>query len=86
VRLNCRSRHILKLIAFVCNRANDGLTEKEISAYVGHPPDEFDMELVSFCIEFALENKWIVKPDNCDRYFMTESGREFLSSQLGDSL
>jgi len=82
VRLNCRSRHILRLIAFVCNRANDGLTEKEISTYVGHPPDEFDMELVSFCIEFALENKWIVKPDNCDRDFMTE----FLSSQLGDSL
>lgn len=34
------------------------------TGYVGHPPDEFDMELVSFCIEFALENKWIVKPDN----------------------
>jgi hypothetical protein len=82
--LTYRSDHILRTIAFVCNKANEGLTEKEISGYVGHPPDEFDMELVSFCIEFALENKWIVKPDNCDRYFMTESGREFLSSQLGD--
>lgn len=80
--IETRFKSTLKSIAFVCSRLNDGLTQDQIFEYL-HLNDEYDREFLAFCIEFSVENKWLVRKNDGDRYSLTILGREFISSQFG---
>jgi hypothetical protein len=73
---------MLRSIAFVISRYNDGLSEDEIAKYI-YSQDEFDKEFVSFCIQFSIENRWLERTNDEDRYSLTVAGRKFLVSQFG---
>jgi hypothetical protein len=75
--------HLLKTIAFVCKSLGDGLTRAEVYDYVSNNIDEYDLQFVTFCTNFCLENKWLAKMEEGDRYSVTALGREFISSQFG---
>jgi hypothetical protein len=79
--INTSHKSILESIAFVCSKLNDGLTHQEITSYF--PADDDEKEFLLFCSDFGTENKFLVKLDNEDRYYLTTLGREFLSSQFG---
>lgn len=81
-QLTEQSAPMLKPVAFVCSKSNNGLSEEEISGYTRWG-DIFDRNFIAFCIQFALENKWIERKNTHDRYSLTVLGREFISSQFG---
>jgi hypothetical protein len=80
--INSRHKPLLESVAFVCSKLNDGLTHQEISAYLQNN-DMYDKEFLLFCSDFGTENKWLAKNDKEDRYHLTSSGRQFVSSQFG---
>jgi hypothetical protein len=73
---------MLKSIAFVCSKLNGGLSEEQISGYTRWG-DTFDRKFIRFCLEFALDNKWLARMNEGDIYSVTALGREFISSQFG---
>jgi hypothetical protein len=75
-------RPILRSIAFVISRINDGLSVEEVNHFI-QPTSSDDKEFVLFCIEFAVENKFLQRKYDEDRYTLTPYGREFISSQFG---
>jgi hypothetical protein len=81
-QLTAQTEPMLKSVAFVCSKLNDGLSEEQISGYT-RSGDIFDRKFIRFCLEFALENKWLQKKNDGDRYSLTALGREFISSQFG---
>jgi hypothetical protein len=72
---------MLKSIAFVCSKLEDGLSVEQISDYMDYG-DLDDKQFVLFCVQFSTENKWLVKKNDGDRYSLTALGREFISSQF----
>jgi hypothetical protein len=70
----------LKSIAFVCSKLNDGLTKHEICDYFQATLDRYDRSFIDFCIDFSIENGWLIKSE--DRHVLTPIGREFVSSQF----
>jgi hypothetical protein len=56
---------------------DQGTSEEKVRVDLDLPDDN----LFSFCIEFALENKFIIKLAN-GKYTITNSGREFGSAFL----
>jgi hypothetical protein len=74
-------RPILKSIAFVISRLNDGISEQQLSYYL--PKDLYNDEFVQFCITFSVENGWLARRYDGDRYSLTVIGKEFVSSQFG---
>ena len=75
-------RLILKSVAFVISRVNDGLSVEEITQFI-QPANSDDKQFVLFCIEFAVENKFLERKYEEDRYTLSPYGREFVSSQFG---
>ena len=73
---------MLKSIAFVCSKLNDGLSVEQISNYMKFG-DLYDKQFVSFCVRFAVENKWLESKNKGDRYSLTALGKEFISIQFG---
>jgi hypothetical protein len=72
---------MLKSIAFVCSKLKDGLSVEQISDYMDYS-DLDDKQFVLFCVQFSMENKWLEKKNDGDRYSLTALGREFISSQF----
>jgi hypothetical protein len=70
-------RSPLQTIALVCSMLDQGTSEEKVRADL----DLHDDNLFSFCIEFALENNFIIKLEN-GKYTITNSGREFGSAFL----
>jgi len=60
---------------------NDGLSEKEILKYCCNG-DEYDRMFISFCSQFGIENNFLERKNNNDRYSLTLTGKEFVSSQF----
>lgn len=81
-RLSGSFKPILNSIAFVCSKSNNGLSVEQISNYMKFG-DLNDEQFVSFCLEFGVENKWLERTNDQDRYSLTTLGREFISSQFG---
>lgn len=75
------SRPMLKSIAFICTKINDGMTEEEIFNYM-ESGDVLDREFISFCIDFSVENKWLEKKNQDGRYSLTSLARDFVSTQF----
>jgi hypothetical protein len=75
------SRPMLKSIAFICTKINDGMTEEEIFNYA-ESGDVLSREFISFCIGFSVENKWLVRKKQNDNYSLTSLGRDFVSTQF----
>jgi hypothetical protein len=73
---------MLSQIAFVFVKLNDGLTGKEILRYA-YFNDEIELQFISFCIQFGIENKFLQAMNGDDRYTLTLTGKEFVSSQFG---
>ena len=74
-------RPILKPIAFLINRLNDGISEEQLSHYFSN--ELYNDEFVRFCIMFSVENGWLTRCHDGDRYSLTVIGREFVSTQFG---
>jgi hypothetical protein len=72
---------MLKSIAFVCSKLEDGLSVEQISGYMDYS-DLDDKQFILFCVQFSIENKWLEKKNDEDRYSLTALGREFISSQF----
>ena len=72
---------LLKSIALVCYKLNDGLSKHDIYDYFQPALDRYDGDFIDFCIEFGIENGWLVKSDR-NRHLLTAIGREFISSQF----
>ena len=81
-KLTASFRPMLKSIAFVCSKTDDGMSVEQVSKYI-IGGDIYDTEFVSFCIQFAVQNKWLERKNEEDGYSLTLSGREFVSSQFG---
>jgi hypothetical protein len=79
--INIRHKPLLESIAFVCSKLNDGLTHQEISTYL-HNNDGYEKEFLLFCSDFGTESRWLTKNDSEDRYQLTSSGKQFVSSQF----
>lgn len=73
---------MLSQIGFVFVNLNDGLTGKEILRYA-YFNDEIELQFISFCIQFGIENKFLRAVNGDDRYTLTLTGKEFVSSQFG---
>ena len=71
---------MLKSIAFISSKTDDGLSVEQISNYMHG--DEYDGEFVSFCVDFAVENKFLERKNEADRFTLTPFGREFIGSQF----
>jgi hypothetical protein len=78
--IDCRER-LLESIAFVCNKLSDGLTHQEICSYLPIN-DDYEKEFLLFCSDFGIENSWLTKQDDEDRYYLTTTGRDFVSSHF----
>ena len=70
-------RSPLQTIAFICIKLDQGVSEEKIR--VDLDLDEYDDNLYSFCVEFALENNFLIKQEN-GKYAITNSGKEFISA------
>ena len=66
-------RSPLQTIAVICVKLDQGEPEEKIREYL-----DIEDELFAFCIEFALENKLIIKQED-GRYKITSYGKEFAS-------
>ena len=66
-------RSPLQIIAVICVKLDQGEPEEKIREYL-----DIEDELFTFCIEFALENKLIIKQED-GRYKITSYGKEFAS-------
>lgn len=82
MELRLEHKTLLKSIAFVITRLNDGFSKEQIFDYFEPTLDKYDMRFVDFCIEFSLENGWFIESDE-GRYVLTLTGKEFVNSQLG---
>ena len=80
-KLRIEHRTILRSVAFIFLKLNDGLSKHQIYDYFQPTFDWYDMSFVDFGIEFSIENGWLVKSDE-NRYVLTATGREFVSSQF----
>jgi hypothetical protein len=72
---------MLKSIAFVCSKVNDGLSVEQISNYMNWD-DDCDKQFISFCVQFSIDNNWLKRTNNADRYSLTPLGKEFVASQF----
>ena len=70
-------RSPLQTIAFICVKLDQGDSEEKIKVYLGL--DEYDDNLFSFCVEFALENKFLIEQAN-GKYAITNTGKEFTNA------
>ena len=66
-------RSPLQTIAVICVKLDQGDPEEKIREYL-----DIEDELFAFCLEFALENKLIIKQDD-GRFKITSYGKEFAS-------
>ena len=66
-------RSPLQTIAVICVKLDQGEPEEKIREYL-----DIEDELFAFCLEFALENKLIIKQED-GRYKITSYGKEFAS-------
>jgi hypothetical protein len=76
-QLTEQAEPMLKSVAFVCSKLNNGLSEDEISGYTRWD-DIFDRNFIAFYLQFAVENKWLTKMNDVDRYSLTPLGKEFI--------
>ncbi len=67
-------RSPLQTMAVVCVKLDQGESEDKIREYL-----DIEDELFTFCVEFALENNFIIKQED-GRYKITISGKEFISA------
>ena len=70
-------RSPLQTIAFICVKLEQGDSEEKIK--VDLDLDEYDDNLFSFCLEFALENNFLIKQE-IGKYTITNTGKEFTSA------
>jgi hypothetical protein len=66
-------RSPLQTIAVICVKLDQGDPEEKIREYL-----DIEDELFAFCLEFALENKLIIKQED-GRFKITSYGKEFAS-------
>ena len=66
-------RSPLQTIAVICVKLDQGEPEEKIREYL-----DIEDELFAFCLEFALENKLIIKQDD-GRFKITSYVKEFAS-------
>jgi hypothetical protein len=78
--IDIHRKPILESIAFVCCKLSDGLTHQEICSYF---PTNDNNEFLLFCSDIGTENRYLVKQEDEDRYYLTTLGRRFLESQFG---
>ena len=67
-------RSPLQIIALVCAKLDQGESEEKVAEYL-----DIEDDLFTFCVEFALENNFIIKQED-GTYKITVSGREFISA------
>ena len=67
-----KKQSALNIIAIICTKLVQGVPEEDIRKSLN-----LENELLSY-VEFALENKWIVKREG-GRYQLTPYGKEFVS-------
>ena len=70
------TRSPLQTVAFICIKLDQGVCEEKIKKELNL--DEYDDNLFSFCVEFALENKLLIKQE-IGKYAITNIGKEFIS-------
>ena len=69
-------RSPLQTIAFICIKLDQGVSEEKIKKDLDLDEDD---DLFSFCVEFALENSFLIKQEN-GKYAITNTGKEFISA------
>ena len=67
----------LQTIAFICIKLDQGISEGKIKLDLDF--DKYDDNLFSFCVEFALENNFLIKQEN-GKYIITNIGKKFAST------
>ena len=70
-------RSPLQTIAYICIKLDQDISEEKIKKELDL--DEYDDNLFSFCVEFALENNLLIKQEK-GKYAITNSGKEFVST------
>jgi hypothetical protein len=68
-------RSPLQTIALICTKLDQGVSKDKIRLDL----DLDDDDLFSFCVEFALENNFLIKQEN-GKYAITNTGKEFISA------
>jgi predicted transcriptional regulator len=67
-------RSTLQIIASICTKLEEGASGEKIMEYL-----DLEVEVFSYYVEFALENKWIIKEED-GKYTITNYGKEFVSA------
>ena len=70
-------RSPLQTLALICTKLDQGDSEEKIKLDLDF--DEYDHNLFLFCVEFALENNFLIKEVN-GKYSITNSGKEFTNA------
>lgn len=66
---------------FVCSKLNDGLSNEQVCEYLP-VNDVYTKQFIPFCIQFAIDNNWLEKKKEHDRYSLTKLGRDFVSNKF----
>ena len=69
-------RSLLETIAIISTMLTKGESEDEIRRFLD-PHNECAANFISFYVKFAQEKNWLVRGG--DKYFITESGKEFIT-------
>jgi hypothetical protein len=64
----------LQTIAAICTKLDQGVSEEKIRESL-----DLEDDLFSFCVEFALENNFVIKQGD-GTYTITLSGKAFVSA------
>jgi hypothetical protein len=70
-------RSSLQTIAIVCIKLEQGVPEEELRKFLD-PDNEYASDFLTFYIEYALENNWLIKEES-GKYNITKYGKEFIS-------
>lgn len=66
----------IQTLAVICTELEQGASEEKIKENL-----ELEDKTFSFYVEFAFENKWLIKAEK-GKYQITITGKEFISSVL----
>ena len=69
----------LQAIALICTKLDQGVSKEKIRNWL-----TLEDDLFSFCIEFAVENDFLIKQQD-GKYRITPNGKTFVTSLMPES-
>jgi hypothetical protein len=69
----------LQATALICTKLDQGVSEEKLRDWL-----TLEDNLFSFCVEFAVENDFLIKQQD-GKYRITANGKEFVTSLISET-